>query len=127
MARWTLDDEAVRGPLPAVLADVGKPRSWQVLEGGTYKTVLAVQLDDGREVIVKISPPHDVPGLSFDPGRLLREADYFRRTRPYGVPVPEVLAEGCDVFAQRRRHVVETKLHMRCVAHTICQVMAVLE
>jgi hypothetical protein len=70
-------------------------------QGGTYNTGVQVRLQDGRNLVVKISPPSTAPGLTYEAGLLPTEADYFRRALPLGVPVPEVLAAGTGVIPGR--------------------------
>ena len=108
---WGFDvsDENLSQYLPDVLADVGPIAAYERLEGGTYNTGVQARLQDGRDVIVKVSPPSTAPGLAYEDGLLLTEADYFRRTLPLGVPVPEVLAVGTGVIPGRH-HLVMSKV-----------------
>jgi aminoglycoside phosphotransferase (APT) family kinase protein len=57
---------------------------------------------------VKISPPSSAPGLAYESDLLPTEADYYRLTRPLGVPVPEVFAVGSDVIPGRQHLVMST-------------------
>jgi aminoglycoside phosphotransferase (APT) family kinase protein len=107
--RFDVSDDDLRQYLPAVLADVGVIASYKRLEGGTYNTGVVVRLENGGDVIVKISPPSSAPGLTYESELLATEADYFRRTRPLGVPVPEVLAIGTEVIPGRH-HLVMSML-----------------
>jgi Ser/Thr protein kinase RdoA (MazF antagonist) len=108
---WSFDisDEDLFAHLPDALAEVGTIFAWARLEGGTFNTGVQARLQDGRDVVVKISPPSSAPGLAYEVGLLASEADYFRRTLPVGVPVPEVLASGSEVFPERH-HLVMSKL-----------------
>jgi len=107
--RFDVSDEDLSQYLPEVMAEVGTITGCSRLEGGTYNTGAQARLEDGREVVVKISPPSTAPGLVYEVGLLPTEADYFRRTLPLGLPVPEVLAVGIGVFAGRH-HLVMSKL-----------------
>src|SRR3712207_477529 len=71
-------------------------RSAAELTGGGFATVWRAELDDGREVAVKVGPPPQARLLAYEKGLLPAEAEYFRlvRAQSPGVPVPEVLA-GC--------------------------------
>ena len=104
-----VDDEDLRLYLPEALRGVGAIAAYQRLGGGTYNTGLQVRLEDGRDLVVKISPPSSAPRLSYEAGLLATEADYFRRTLPLGVPVPQVLALGAGAFPGRY-HLAVTKL-----------------
>jgi aminoglycoside phosphotransferase (APT) family kinase protein len=113
--RFDVSDEELRLYLPDVVADVGSIATFTRLEGGTYNTGVRVLLHDGREVVVKISPPSSAPGLSYESSLLPTEADYFVRTRPFGVPVPEMLAAGVGVIGDRH-HLVMSKVPGRPLA-----------
>lgn len=67
------------------------------LAGGTYNTVVAGRLEDGSDVVIKISPPAHQPQLSYEADLLATEAEYFRLARVHGVPVPEVRGHSRDV------------------------------
>ena len=75
--------------LPEILADVGTVTAQHRLGGRTYNTGVQVHLEDGRDVIVKISPPSSAPGLTYEAGLLATESDYFRRALPLDAPVLE--------------------------------------
>lgn len=68
------------------------------LGGGGFAAVWRVELDDGRAVVLKTSPPTGAVLLRYESGLLGAEAEYFRRVRRElaGVPVPEVLHLGTD-------------------------------
>jgi fructosamine-3-kinase len=68
------------------------------LTGGGYAAVWRVRLDGGRDVVLKVAAPSEVPLLRYEAGLLAAEADYFRlvRARVPAVPVPDVLHEGPD-------------------------------
>lgn len=104
-----LSDADLRQYLPVLLTGLGELGAYRRLAGGTYNTAIAVRLQDGPDVVVKISPPHTAAGLTYEAGLLPAEADYFRRTLPHHVPVPNVLAEGVDVVPGRH-HLVMSKL-----------------
>ncbi len=106
---FDVSDEDLSQYLPEVMAEVGTITAYWRLEGGTYNTGALARLQDGREVVVKISPPSIAPGLVYEVGLLPTEADYFRRTFPLGLPVPEVLAVGTGVFPGRH-HLIMSKL-----------------
>jgi hypothetical protein len=52
-----LREEELKRYLTEVLADVGTIASYARLEGGTYNVGAMGRLRDGRDVVVKISPP----------------------------------------------------------------------
>jgi fructosamine-3-kinase len=64
------------------------------LSGGTFAAVWRAGLDDGRQVVVKVSPPPTVRMLEYEQGLIPAEGEYFTLVRRHapGVPVPEVLA-----------------------------------
>jgi Ser/Thr protein kinase RdoA (MazF antagonist) len=104
-----MSDAEVRRTLPLLVGELGTIRGYQVLGGGTYNTAVAVQLDDGQELIVKLSPPRQAPGLTYEAGLLATEADYFVRTLPFVGPVPVVYSQGSGI-APERDHLVMSRL-----------------
>jgi len=66
--------------------------SWTELTGGTYNTVLALTLDDGRDVILKVAPPPHLELLTHEVDLLRTEVEFYRRAAAVGVAVPSVLA-----------------------------------
>lgn len=79
--------------LTDVLAPVGPPVAARPMSGGLFASVQAVDLADGRTVVVKTGQPDDVAGLLSHERYLLRaEVDLLRRAEPLaGVPSPRVL------------------------------------
>lgn len=78
--------------LAQLLGDDGGAQVVEELGGGTYNHVLGARLGDGREVVVKVSPSSDAPGLSYEGDLLRTEAEYFRLALGQGAPVPQVVA-----------------------------------
>ncbi|MEH1012768.1 aminoglycoside phosphotransferase family protein [Micromonospora sp. CPCC 206060] len=68
------------------------------LPGGGFAAVWRVRLADGRQTVLKVSPPPDVPLLAYERDLIAAEAAYYRlvATRLPGVPVPTVLHHGTD-------------------------------
>jgi aminoglycoside phosphotransferase (APT) family kinase protein len=66
------------------------------LTGGGFAAVWRVQLDDGRDTVLKVGPPRGVGLLSYEKDLVAAEAAYFRLARDAGAPVPEVLHHGAD-------------------------------
>jgi len=66
------------------------------MDGGGFAAVWRVDLDDGRAVVLKTSPPATAELLTYERDLLAAEADYFRLAgrKATGVPVPEVLYYG---------------------------------
>lgn len=62
----------------------------QELDGGSYAAVYAVRLGDGRETVLKISPPPQLPLLTYEADLAHAEVLFNRAAAAVGVPVPEV-------------------------------------
>lgn len=79
--------------LTGVLAPVGRPVAERPLSGGLFASVQAVELADGRSVVVKTGQPDDATGLLSHERTLLRaEVALLRLAEPLaGVPAPRVL------------------------------------
>jgi aminoglycoside phosphotransferase (APT) family kinase protein len=77
-------------------------RKVRELDGGTYNAVFAVDLDDGRRLVLKVAPPPHLTLLTHELDLLRTEVDVYRRAIGVGVPVPEVVAADFD------RTVIET-------------------
>jgi hypothetical protein len=70
-ASFDLSDEDLNKYLPEVLADVRTVATYEHLEGGTYNIGAHAHLQDGRDVVVKISLPSTAPSLTYEAGLLL--------------------------------------------------------
>jgi len=79
--------------LTGVLAPVGRPVDERPLSGGLFASVQAVELDDGRSVVVKTGQPDAATGLLSHERTLLRaEVALLRLAEPLTtVPAPTVL------------------------------------
>ncbi|MFD5592594.1 phosphotransferase family protein [Streptomyces griseorubiginosus] len=67
------------------------------LSGGTYNTVEELLLTDGTRYVVKVPPAATVPGLSYERGLLVAEAEFYRRAAEAEVAAPHVVAFGAGV------------------------------
>jgi aminoglycoside phosphotransferase (APT) family kinase protein len=68
------------------------------LSGGTYNALTRVTLRDGGEVVVKVPPAVEVPGLAYEQDLLASEILYYTSAATVGadVPVPEVVSSSLD-------------------------------
>lgn len=64
------------------------------LDEGFFNTAFRVVLDDGRDVVLKISPPPGAALLTYERDIMRAEAVFFREAAAAGVPLPQVLYEG---------------------------------
>ena len=82
-------------------------RSARELTEGTFNTAYALHLADGRQVVLKVAPPPDVPVLTYERHLLRTEAlclrTFARRTT---VPVPQLLHVGSTSAAAPRDYVL---------------------
>lgn len=58
---------------------------------GFANAVWRLALDDGREVVLKLSPPPELEQLSYERSLLRTEAEAYRLAAAAGVPVPTLL------------------------------------
>lgn len=68
--------------------------SFSELNDGFYNISYLVQLEDGREVVLKIAPPSDVEILTYEKDIMYAEVLFYKLTKEQtSVPVPEVFGE----------------------------------
>lgn len=70
--------------------------SAEEVHDGSLASVWRLGLEDGRTVLLKISPPPDLPTLTYERELLRTEAMVYRLAGPAGVPLPELLHAGFD-------------------------------
>jgi fructosamine-3-kinase len=75
----------------AVLTPVGAVHEVETLAGGMFATVLRAGLDDGREVVVKVTGADTSRLLRYEHGISGTEADVYRRAHRAGLPVPALV------------------------------------
>ncbi|MEU6712316.1 aminoglycoside phosphotransferase family protein [Nonomuraea sp. NPDC046802] len=66
------------------------------LTDGFANAVWRLRLDDGREVVLKLSPPPDLEQLSYERNLLRMEADAYGLALEAGVPMATLLRAGFD-------------------------------
>ncbi|MEO3801393.1 aminoglycoside phosphotransferase family protein [Nonomuraea sp. B1E8] len=66
------------------------------LTDGFANAVWRLALDDGREVVLKLSPPPELDQLSYERNLLRMEAAAYEHALKAGVPVPSLLRAGFD-------------------------------
>ncbi len=71
-------------------------RSATELTDGFANAVWRLELDDGRRVVLKLSPPPELEQLSYERNLLRMEAAAYELAAAAGVPVPELLVAGFD-------------------------------
>ncbi|MCG5217441.1 aminoglycoside phosphotransferase family protein [Streptosporangium sp. KLBMP 9127] len=77
----------------AVGAGVTRSRE---LADGYANAVWHLTLDDGRELVLKLSPPPELEQLTYERDLLRTEALVYRLCGPAGVPVPALIHAGFD-------------------------------
>ncbi|TCM48173.1 phosphotransferase family protein [Kribbella sp. VKM Ac-2568] len=85
-----------RAGLDELLAEagVGPAASSEELTEGTFNTVYRIGRPDG-DLILKLSPDPDAPGLTYEQDLIHTEAEFYRAALGQA-PVPEVVHEGED-------------------------------
>jgi aminoglycoside phosphotransferase (APT) family kinase protein len=66
------------------------------LTDGFANAVWRLGLEDGREVVLKLSPPPELEQLRYERNLLRTEAMVYGLAGPAGVPIPELLHAGFD-------------------------------
>ncbi|MFC0003825.1 phosphotransferase [Micromonospora siamensis] len=94
--RRDLDPDQVRRYVAASLGPQVEVADCGPLTGGGFAAVWWVRLDDGRQVVLKVGPPPQVPLLRYERDMIGAEARYLRlvAARAPGVPVPALLHHG---------------------------------
>jgi aminoglycoside phosphotransferase (APT) family kinase protein len=77
----------------AVGAGVAEARE---LANGYANAVWHLTLDDGRRLVLKLSPPPELEQLSYERDLLRTEALVYRLCEPTGVPMPTLIHTGFD-------------------------------
>lgn len=68
------------------------------LSGGTYNTVEELLLTDGRRYVLKVPPASTVPGMTYESGLLVAEAEFYREAAKADVPAPRVVSIGSHLL-----------------------------
>jgi aminoglycoside phosphotransferase (APT) family kinase protein len=71
--------------------------SCREITDGTYAAVYAVDLADGRQLVLKVAPPPGLRLLRYEVDLMHIEIEFYRRAAAAGVPVPELHAADPDV------------------------------
>jgi aminoglycoside phosphotransferase (APT) family kinase protein len=66
------------------------------LNDGFFNAAFRIQLEDGRDIVLKISPAPEAALLSYERDIMRAEAVFFRAAAGSGAPLPEVLYAGFD-------------------------------
>ncbi|NUP16017.1 MAG: aminoglycoside phosphotransferase family protein [Streptomyces sp.] len=90
--------ERARRALEAAGLPPGDLAHLRPLSGGTYNTVEELLLADGRRYVLKVPPATTVPGLTYESGLLVSEAEFYRAAAKADVTAPRVLAMGGDLL-----------------------------
>ncbi|MBM0259247.1 phosphotransferase family protein [Micromonospora sp. 4G55] len=93
-----LDPDQVRRYVASSLGPDVAVTDCAPLAGGGFAAVWSATLDDGRDVVLKVGPPPEVPLLRYERGLIAAEARYLRlvAARAPEVPVPPLLHHGSD-------------------------------
>lgn len=93
-----LDPDQLDALLLITFGATVRATDYTALTGGGFASVWRADLDDGRSVVIKVSPPAGTRLLRYEHDLLAAEASYFQlvRARAPHVPVPKVLYYGQD-------------------------------
>lgn len=93
--------------LAAGVTDAGAARVTP-LTGGTYNTVVRVELADGRDWVIKIPPSVDLPALRYERGLLRGEMTFYEAAGAAGTPVPDVVRASLAPPSPELPHLIVT-------------------
>jgi len=86
------------GTLRALVAEAFGPDAAMTtsreLGEGFFNAAFRIGLADGREVVLKVSPPANAALLTYERDIMHAEAEFFREARGAGIPQPELLHAG---------------------------------
>jgi aminoglycoside phosphotransferase (APT) family kinase protein len=66
------------------------------LNDGFFNAAYRLQLTDGRDVVLKISPPQGAALLAYERDIMRAEVEFFREAATAGIPLPHLLHAGLD-------------------------------
>ena len=66
------------------------------LGDGFFNTAFRLQLNDGRDVVLKVSPPPGAALLTYERDIMRAEVEFFREAAATGIPQPQLLHAGLD-------------------------------
>jgi fructosamine-3-kinase len=88
------------GTLRVLVAEAFGPDAvmagFQELREGYFNAAFRIQLADGRDVVLKVSPPSNAALLAYERDIMRAEAEFFRQARAAGIPQPELLHAGFE-------------------------------
>lgn len=70
---------------------------WYEITDGSYAAVYAVDLADGRELVLKVAPDPGLRLMRYEVDLMHIEIEFYRRAAPAGVPVPRLYAADPDL------------------------------
>jgi aminoglycoside phosphotransferase (APT) family kinase protein len=86
--------------LDALIADAFGPGTGiarsEELGDGFFNAAFRLQLTDGRDVVLKASPPPDAALLTYESDIMRAEVEFFRAAAAADVPLPDILHAGLD-------------------------------
>lgn len=89
-----------RDTLRALVAEAFGPQAamagFRELGEGYFNAAFRIALADGRDTVLKVSPPASAALLAYERDIMRAEAEFFREAHRAGVPQPEVLHEGFE-------------------------------
>ena len=69
-------------------------KQYRELNDGFFNAAFRLLLDDGRDVVLKVSPAPDAPILTYERDIMRAEAAFFESAAGSGAPLPELLYAG---------------------------------
>ena len=85
---------------------------WQEITDGNYAAVYAVDLTDGREMVLKVAPDPGLRLMRYEVDLIHAEIEFYRRAGTAGVPLPTLYAADPD-----QGYLLIGRLHGQALQH----------
>jgi len=96
LTKRRVDEVTLHALIRAAFGADARIAGYRELGDGYFNAAFRIQLDDGRDVVLKASPPPDAALLRYEQDIMRAEAEFFRMAIEAGVPQPRLLHADFD-------------------------------